>query len=229
MKRLTLIPVILYVMLPLFAAAQQKKTANTAYNFTEAWVWEYNNASGNTSEIVLYREPKSNYWLLTPEAYGNTDEMCDWILVQPDGTCYFAYKDAELGSGGTLLKMKLHPQKGNTIPTYWKATNQYKKFGNTAMGFPVFNGKEYKVSYLKTNEQSVFYLATTKANFAALSLFNELDIDAKLPVRFPKDIPGNYVPLSENSSGAGYKVQYNFKYVSHTEYHINTGQYKLRN
>lgn len=223
-------PFLLLLVVTLFCGFSQIQTKNPELIlFTEAWVWEYTNASGNTREMVLYREPKSNYWLLTPEAYGNTDEMCDWILVQPDGTCYFAYKDAELGSGGSLLKMTLHPKKGNTIPTYWKATNEYKKFGNTAMGLGTFNGRAYHCTYAKTKEQSIFYLAKTAAAFAPLAVFNELDVDAKLPVRFPKDIPGNYVVLSENSSGAGYSVQYRFKYRSHTEYHINLRDYTIRN
>lgn len=215
------------MLLPFFVAAQQTTTAKK-YNFTEAWVWEYTNASGNTNEMVLYRDPKSNCWLLTAEAYGNTDGMCDWILVQPDGTCYFAYKDAELDNSGSLLKMKLRPENVKAIPNYWNTENRYRKFGNTAMGFAAFNGRAYQCTYTKTKEQSTFYLAKTAAAFAPLAVFNELDIDAKLPVRFPKDIPGNYVVLSESSSGAGYSVQYRFKYQSHTEYYIDLAQYTLR-
>lgn len=228
MKRLIKLYMIAGLLFPLLVVAQQKKTASTKYNFTEVWVWEYKGKDGKMGEMALYREPKLNYWLLTAEAYGNTDDMCDWILVQPEGTCYFAYKDAEIGSGGSLLKVKLDLQQVKTLPTYWKAGSRYQKFGNAAMGFSMFNGREYQCAYTKTQEQTTFYLARTAAAFAPLAVFNELDVDAKLPIRFPKDIPGNYVVLSEDSNGAGYSVQYRFKYRSHTEYHIDLASYKLQ-
>lgn len=225
MKRLTIISIIACTLLPLFVTAQQKRTGSTQYNFTEVWVWEYKGRDGKMGEMAIYREPKLNYWLLTAEAYGNSDDMCDWILIKPDGTYYMAYKDAELGGGRTLLKMKQALPKVKSIPANWKASVKQKNFGNASMGFPVFRGKEYKVSYLKTNENSTFYLATTKANFAPLSVFNELDADAKLPIRFPKDIPGNFIPLSENTVFPGGLIQYSFKYISYTEYHLNLAEY----
>lgn len=224
MKRLSIIAC---VLLPLFVTARQTKTGRTQYNFTEIWVWEYKGKDGKKGEMAIYREPKLNYWLLTAEAYGNTDDMCDWILIKPDGTYYFAYKDAELGGGRTLLKMKQELPKVKSIPAYWKTSAKQKNFGNVSMGFPVFKGKEYKVSYLKTRDYSTFYLAATKANFTPLSIFNKLDTDARLPIRFPKDIPGNYIVLSENAEFPNGSVQYSFKYISHTEYHIDLSEYEL--
>ena len=228
MKRAIIICMLAVALFPFFPTAQQKKAASTKYNFTEVWVWEYENKDGKTAEMAIYREPKLNYWLLTAEAYGNTDGMCDWILVKPEGSCYFAYKDAEIGSGGSLLKVELDLQQVKTIPAYWKAGSRYQKFGNAALGSPTFNGREYGCTYTKTQERSTFYLARTAAAFAPLAVFNELDVDAKLPIRFPTDIPGNYVVLSEHTSGAGYSVRYRFKYRSHTEYRIDLGQYKLQ-
>lgn len=190
-------------------------------NFTEVWVWEYTDINGNKTEMAIYREPKLNYWLLTSETYGSTDEMCDWIILKPDGICYFAYKNAELDAGKTLLKMKMDVPKIKTMPLYWRKTGKRKFFGDKSLGFPRFNGIEYTVSYLKTKEKSSFYLANTNADFMPLSYFNDLETDAKMPISFPKDIPSNKVVLSEKAFGLKYSVGYSFKYISHTEYHIN--------
>ncbi len=150
MKSLAILSQIVYMLLSFSVVAQQKKAASTKCNFTELWVWEYKGKDGKTGEMALYREPKLNYWLLTAEAYGNTDGMCDWILVQPEGICYFAYKDSEIGSGGSLLKVKLDLQQVKTLPAYWKTGSRYQKFGNAAMGFSIFNGREYQCAYTKT-------------------------------------------------------------------------------
>lgn len=216
------------LFLPTLACNGQKAPARK-YLFSEVWVWEYTGADGTKGEMAIYREPKLNYWLLTAEAYGNTDDMCDWILLQPNGTCYLAYKDAELDGGGTLLKMKQAVPKVQSMPAYWKATGKSQYFGDKNSGFPLIKGKEYRVAYAKTSEKSTFYIAGTRADFGPLNIFNDLDTDARLPVRFPKDIPAHTITLSEETIASNYRVSYRFKYISHTEYHINLSEYELRN
>lgn len=232
MKRCIYLVFISMLLFPLFVAAQQKKTikSNTQYKFSEVWVWDYTDANGKKGQMAIYREPKLNYWLLTPDDAGfrETDEMTLWFILKPNGEVLQAYQDAEMNSGKKLTKDRLYPDKKAKLPDYWKATGKSKYFGDTFSGFPKIKGMEYKISYTKTNDKSTFYLATTKANFAVLSLFNDLNMDAKLPISFPKDIPGNFITLSENSvfPGGG-TIQYTFKYISQSQYHINLSDYEV--
>ncbi|HRP90361.1 MAG TPA: hypothetical protein PKX92_09985 [Edaphocola sp.] len=225
MKRITNILLIVFLLFPLLVLAQRKKTTSQKLNFSEVWVWEYTDSKGTKAEMVVYREPKLNYWLLTGEAYGQTDEMSLWFVLKPNGEVLQAYQDEESNSSKKMMKHRLYPDKKTVLPSNWKTTGNTKKFGDVSLGFPKFTGKEYKVSYGKTNEQSMFYLAATKADFSSLALFNDLDIDAKLPIRFPKDIPGNYIVLSEITKIQHNVISYSFKYISYSEFHINLLDY----
>lgn len=207
------------LLFPFSGLAQQKKSLSQ-YNFSEVWVWEYTDSKGEKAEMAIYREPELNYWLLTNEAFGQTDEMTLWFMLKPDGEVVQAYQDGENSDSKKMMKHRLYPDKKTGLPGNWKTTGNTKKFGDARSGFPKFSGKEYKVNYGKSNEQSAFYLAATKADFAMLSLFNDLDIDAKLPVRFPGDVPGSFITLSENTVFPGGVVQYSFRDISHTEYFI---------
>lgn len=230
MNRFFKIILIVFLLFPLFAVAQQKQAikSTTQYNFSEMWIWEYSDANGKKAQMAIYREPKLNYWLLTPDDAGfrEIEEMTLWFILKPDGEVLQAYQDGEKNSRKKLVKHQLHPVKKNKLPDYWKATGKSKYFGDTFSGFPTIKGLEYKVSYTKTNDKSTFYLATTKADLSMLSLFNDLNIDAKLPVRFPKDIPGHFITLSEETVLTGGNVRYNFISISQTEYEINLTDYE---
>jgi len=211
-------------LFPLFALAQQKKSVkNIKFNFTEMWIWEYTDTNGKKSEMAIYREPKLNYWLLTPDDAGfrDTDEMTLWFILKPNGEVLQAYQDGEMNSSKKLIKHQLNVDKIIKLPDYWKATGKSKYFGDDFSGFSKMKGLEYKIKYEKTNDQSTFYLAKTKADFSVLAAFNDLNIVVKLPVRFPKDIPKNYVVLSEDSKWSNGAVQYGFMYISQTEYFID--------
>lgn len=211
-----------------FAKKKSKVTISKNLNFSEVWVWEYTDSKGKKIEMAIYREPILNYWLLTTEAYWQTDEMSLWFILNPNGEVLQAYQDGESNSSKRLMKHSLYPDKNTVLPNNWKATGITKSFGDVSLGFPKFIGEEYNVSYDKTNEQSVFFLTPTKADFSTLYLFNGLDIDAKLPIRFPKDIPSNYVVLSEETKFSNVSELYRFKYISHTDYHINISEYNLK-
>ena len=218
-----------FLLFPLFVMAQQKKTVKSSlqYNFSEVWVWEYTDINGNKGEMAIYREPGLNYWLLTSEAFGQTDEMTLWFMLKPDGEVLQAYQDETMHSCKKLVRHQLAMENVSAIPSYWKKANNIRYFGDTFSGFPRIKGVEYQICYEKTNDQSTFYLAKTKADFSKLSLFNDLDIDAKLPVRFPKNIPGNYMVLGEYSVFSNDSVQYSFQYISQTEYYIDLSIYEM--
>jgi hypothetical protein len=221
-----------FLLFPLFVVAQQKKTTKSTiqYNFSEMWVWEYSDANGKKAQMAIYREPKLNYWLLTPDDAGfrEKDEMTLWFMLKPSGEVLQSYQDGEKKQRKKLIKHQLYPDKKAILPDYWKATGKSRYFGDTFSGFPKIKGLEYKVSYGKTNDKSKFYLATTKADLAVLSLFNDLSIDAKLPIHFPKDVPGNFITLCENTVFPSVTVQYAFKYISQTEYHINLSEFEVK-
>ncbi len=219
MKQLLLIWVLPFISY--YTQAQTKET--TTIRFTEMWVWEYQNSNGKRSEMAIYREPKSNYWLLTADDAGfrDTDEMTLWFLLKPNGEVIQAYQDGEKQGNKKIVRHRLDMRKTANIPPQWKRQNATKYFGHPDLGFPEIKGNEYKVEYEKTEDKSVFYLAASKADFTPLNYFNNLNIDAKLPIRFPKEIPGSFMVLSENSVFPGGSVRYNFKYISQTEYFID--------
>lgn len=219
-----------FLLFPLLSFAQKKtiKNNNTTYNFSEVWVWEFSHNNENKREMAIYREPNLNYWLLTPDDanFRDTDEMSLWFIVKPNGEVIQAYQDAEDNDNIKLITHRLDPENKIRIPHYWKSTGKTKTFGSLDLGFEQFSGKEYKIQYEKINDQSVSYLGVTTADFGTISLFNNLNIDAKLPIRFPQDIPRKLVPLSENTTFTGGSVQYEFKYISPTVYYINLSDFK---
>ncbi|MCB0512242.1 MAG: hypothetical protein R2760_08630 [Chitinophagales bacterium] len=220
MKRRINIALIVCLLSPFLGFAQPKQNL-VQFNFTEVWVWEYTDSLNKKNEMAIYREPNFNYWLLTNEAFGQSDEMSVWFLLKQNGEIIQAYQDGESNDSIQLMKYNLQFNNKTKLPTNWKATGNTKNFGDVSLGFPKFIGKEYKVSYSKTNKFSVFYLGTTKADFTMLTLFNELNIDAKLLVRFPKNIPANYIVMSEQTKFLNDSIQYNFKYISNAEYYVS--------
>lgn len=221
------------VLLPFALCGQRtiKKKEHQKFNFSEVWVWEYTDVQGKDKQMAIYREPKLNYWLLTPDDAGfrAADDMTLWFLLKPNGEAIQAYQDGESNSRKKLIKHHLRPHRKASLPEYWKSTGKIKTFGDTSLGFPEFTGKEYKVRYEKTSDRSTFYLASFKADFTMLSHFNDLNIEAKLPIRFPGDIPGNYAVLSEHSVTSNVLLSsYRLKFVSQTEYYIDLYDFVAR-
>lgn len=220
---------LLYVVLVPYRVTGQTRNSESGIQplkFSEVWVWEYTDICGKTAEMAIYRDPRSNSWLLTSEAYGNTDEMCDWILAKPGGTYYMAYQSPELNNKRYLVEVKHEVVSAKSLPEHWSPLGEYKYFGNKLLGFPRFKGRKYRVSYLKTNDVSTYYVENTKTDFTAIYTFNDLEIDAKLPIRFPKDVPPTIIVLNENSVFSNVSVSYSFKYISQAEYYIDISEYQ---
>ena len=227
MKKFALIVSILCFTVPTILFAQQKAESKPKYNFTEVWVWTYTDSDGDKSEMAIYREPKTNYWLITPDDAGfrDADEMSLWFILKPNGEVLQAYQEESINNNPKLIKHQLILNKHTKFPQHWKTTGKTKRYGDAIMGFPIITGREYKVNYAKTNDQSTYYIGTTKTDFSLLALFNDLNIDAKLPIRFPTDLPGKYVVLSEHTVFSYGSVKYDFKYTSPTEYYIDLSQF----
>lgn len=198
--------------------AQSRPKKTESLNFTEVWVWEYRDTDGKSREMAIYHHPKKNYWLFTPEAYGETDEMSEWIMAGPDGKYIQRYRD-EHGQEKTLHHtLPFYPP--GLLPAHYRGTGASGVFGDKSYGFPLWKGKAYEVNFEKTTDQVRYYLTSIKKTMTPVYYFNRLNIDAKLPVLFPTDLPGNQLVLEEEARAGEKNIRYRFKFISHTEYHI---------
>lgn len=209
--------------------AQKKTTrATSAIHFSEAWVWNYTNASGEKGSVMIYREPKSGSWLLTKDdaGLGKTDEMTRWFLLQPNGEILQAYDDPERNGRLKLHRLRWQKKAVAHLPGYYKPTGKTARFGTANWGYKPVRGRSYNIAYQKTNEKTTVYLADSTLDWSALFAFNSLDMDAKLPIRFPVDIPPKKIPLSEETTGAGWRTGYTFEGISSTEYDIDLSVFR---
>lgn len=198
--------------------AQSRPKKTETLNFTEVWVWEYPDPDGNNREMAVYHHPKKNYWLFTPEAYGETDEMTEWIMAKPNGEYIQRYRDED-GQDKTVY----HTLQFNTpaqLPAHYRGTGASRTYLDKSYGFPELKGKAYEVRFEKTTDQALYYLTEVKKNMLPVYYFNRLNTEAKLPVIFPKDLPGNRLVLEEEARSGGKNIRYRLRFVSHTEYYI---------
>lgn len=216
---------LLFLFLLPFWCVQAQVEAPKSIQFTQAWVWEYQNnfvpenEPGHKGELVVYYEPKLNYWLFTGEAYGMSGEMYNWILGKPDGT-YVVCETDEFGKQ-TVTEQKLKFPLNKTLAPHYKYIGKKKVFNRNRLGFPKIEGIEFKVIYAKTNDQSSIFVGDVEANFLPLYFFNQLNIEAKLPFQFPVDFPKNKLLLQEVSTVNKVKLQVTFKEISYAEYYID--------
>lgn len=207
---------------------QIKKNNVQLLNFTEAWVWEYVNEFGEEGEMAIYREPNLNYWLLTREASYINDEMSEWFILTPNGEIWSGYQDGEWNAPKRLYKSTWAREHFTKVPEDWRASGKRQNFGRYDFGYPLFKGKGYTLSYATYIEASPIFVAPTQANMNPIYLFNNLEMDAKLPILFPHSVPGNLIVLSQTVHYGGrvpYSYSFRFKYISPTEYYINLTDY----
>lgn len=208
-----------------FGCTQAQTKSLKSIQFTQAWVWEYQNdlvaesEPGHKGELVVYYQPRLNYWLFTAEAYGTSGEMYNWIVGKPDGSYILCATD-EFGKQ-VITKQNLEIPLNKTLPKYFQPTGKKKTFNQNQLGFSKIEGREFKVVYRKTNDQSSVFFSDFKADFLPLYFFNRLNTEAKLPFRFPEDLPKQTLLLQENSEVNNVKIRLVFKEISHTEYFID--------
>lgn len=223
MKNLTLLLVIFVFT---NCQAQSNTVKKKEIKFDQAWIWEYTNTTvpedeiGHKGEVWVYYNEKLQYWLFTAESYGITGEMFNWILAKPDGTYIIDFTD-EFGKTGRL-EMKAEVEKSKLLPEHYVANGKSNWYNQEDLGFPKFKGDGYSVTYEMVNDTSEFYLAPNeKLNFAPIYLFNQLDSDAKLPIFFPVDLPGNWIYLEESTQMPQGEIQVKLTTITPTEYYIN--------
>jgi len=213
-------------VLPIFCCCTQAQVKSPkTIQFTQVWVWEYENNTiaknepGHNGEMMVYFDPKNSYWLFTQEAYGTSGEMFDWIIGKPDGT-YLLCSSDEFGKK-TITEQKLKFSSGKTLPQHYKPTRNKKVYNQNKLGFPKIIGKEFTVDYMKTKDLTSVFIGDFKANFLPLYFFNQLISEAKLPVLFPVDLPVGKLLLEENSIVNNVKTVFFLKEISNTEYFID--------
>src|SRR5690606_20015195 len=181
-----------------FECTQAQTKSLKSIQFTQVWVWEYQNdlvaesEPGHKGELAVYYQPRLNYWLFTAEAYGTSGEMYNWIVGKPDGSYILCATD-EFGKQ-VITKQNLEIPLNKTT------------FNQNQLGFSKIEGREFKVVYGKTNDQSSVFVSDFKADFLPLYFFNRLNTEAKLPFRFPEDLPKQTLLLEENSEVNNVKI-----------------------
>ncbi len=195
------------------------------YIFKESWTWEYENEweeddeYGRKGQITIFYLPEKNYWLFTGEAYGTRGEMIDWVLGKPGGE-YIICSTDEFGDKDYERRF-VTIREETELSKYFKPEDGQKIFGNKEFGFPLITGKKYKYDYDVPDEWTDFYLGIVKGvDFYSLYHYNNLDLEARMPYSFTRDLPGNTIILSDVSHIEGREVRANFKDRSYTLYYI---------
>lgn len=198
------------------AFGQSQTSKFEELHFSEFWVWEYPNEYGELQEFGIFRSPERNFWLLTLDSYGATDGMTKWFLLKPSGQVVQSYA-SEHGGGDEYLQHRLPISRKQKLPNNWTRESDTKQFGTPEESFGIFEGRAYTSTNM-ADLGSTFYFSPHEASFAPLAYFNDLEIDAKLPVYFSRNIPTNWIPLAQYHGQRG-KI-FEFKGVFPTSYYI---------
>jgi|JI7StandDraft_1071085.scaffolds.fasta_scaffold06567_6 hypothetical protein len=210
------------------------------YFFSTMLTWSFENEMATEEhlkrgEINIYVDEKTGTFLFTKEAYGWSGEMVDFVIADQKGnyiighTDEFGKKHREIQKAQQYAEVaSLSKSIMSDFKKYCKSTNKTRVFGKNDYGWPTKTGKEYILSYQKTEDKSNLFLSTEKYSFLPLFLFNKLEFDAKLPVAFDYSLilTPNQMPLEDVFEWNGKKSKLTFISVSPTEYFIDLNDYK---
>lgn len=211
--------------------ADERTPARDRYVFRHSWHWTYYNTwipegeSGHTGEVTVYHDDSSGALLLTPEAYGISDEMSVWILALPTGEYITAYCDAE-GRKGLMRDTVQLAEPDESFATQFRPAGSKKIFGENTYGWPTLRGYAYRGGYEKTSEQTEIWLADTAVNLSPLAGFNRRNAEARLPLHFMAGIPEGRVEVAAHTvSGSGHRSGHELTAISDNYYEINLKDY----
>lgn len=219
------------------------------YYFSEVMVWEYLNENyppddteRHSGGFSVYVDPPTGTMLFTSEAYGNSAEMTDFIIVHQDGRYFQGFTD-EFGKKkclvDTLYKFETTWANQGFITDDFnklaKPTGDSKTFGKNSYGWQEMGAKGYELSFLMTDDKSIIYLSKQPYSLLPLYLFDDLETEARLPVNFDFS---QVIPLEHWILEDSYKrksaenkreieVRTNLKFVSPKEYFVDLSDYKL--
>ena len=212
--------------------ADERTPVRDRYVFRHSWHWTYYNTwipegeFGHKGEVTVYHDDNSGALLLTPEAYGISDEMSVWILALPTGEYITAYHDAE-GRKGLLRDTVQLPGPDETFTSQFRPAGNERMFGENRYGWPTLRGYAYRGGYEKTSEQTEVWLADTAVNLSLLAGFNRRNADARLPLHFMEGIPEGRVEVASHTvSGSGHRSGHELTAISDNYYEINLKDYE---
>jgi hypothetical protein len=210
------------------------------YFFSTMLTWSFENELTDEEylkrgEINIYVDEKTGTFLFTKEAYGWSGEMIDFVIADQKGnyiighTNEFGKKHRETKKSEQFADIINQSKKIQAdFKKYCKPTGKNKVFGKNKYGWPTKTGKEFMLSYQKTEDKSRLFLAPEKYSFLPLFLFNKLGFDAKLPVAFDYGLilSPNQMPLEDVYEWNGKKTKLTFISASPTEYFMDLNDYK---
>lgn len=174
------------------------------HHFTESWTWKYLDKANNWKEMLVFREPKTNYWLfLIDESFKG--EMCQWVVGKPNGEYVLSYSAPEMNAPNILKTEKIFSTKSTTFTELWEATSTIKSFGDPINGFTAFTGTQYLVHYKGQPQPSRFFGTFVDIDLSPLYYFSELarqegEISPLLIFANPTEIPYNFLILEEETT-----------------------------
>lgn len=204
------------------ASMNQKENAPNVYHFTQKWTWKYKNETSEEildtyeGEMSAYYNPETKNWLFTKESYGNSGEMVNWVIGQPNGTYTYSFQSVHKEDPSSIMVMNAEePNHTFELEELYKPVSKTKIF-NQNSEFDEMIGKAYERVFGKsTIDKSVVYLAETSANMTAFYRFNDVDSETKLLYWFDLKMP-NLVYLQEDAtlSGDQKKIKLEFLGIS---------------
>ena len=210
------------------------------YYFSTQITYSYHNDSAEddynrSGEISIYIDEKSGTFLFTKESFGNTGEMVDFVIADQQGNYIFGYTDEH----GKKLRETLKSYKAsdknfqskkveNDFNKYCQPTGNTKRFGENKYGWPAFKGTEYRMNDMLSDSSTVFITAS-KYSFLPVFLFNQLQIETKLPVNFDfsKILPSKNLILQRSYVLEGSVSSFTLISASPTEYFIDLSDYRV--
>ncbi len=208
------------------------------YYFSTQLTYAYRNdfaedEASRAGEMSIYLDEKTGTFLFTPESYGNTGEMVNFVIADQEGNYIFGYTDEHGKKLRESLQVNRFVAEEETIDSVFQEffirTGVTQSFGVNTYGWPIKSGEEYQVTYQKTNDTSFVYLIKEKFNYLPIYHFNALESETKLPfnIDYSNTLPKKYSVLAQRYEHDGKSVSFGLTYYSPTEYFIDLKEYKL--
>jgi len=175
--------------------------ADGKYFFSEMWRWKYENR--------LY--PQDH-----PQRSGNFSIMVD----PPSGTILLTREESNY-----LDEMIRSSEQAADFDKYFTHVGEYLTYGEDEYGWRTFKGKEYKQTYMKSNDISYIAMTTLPFSIRPLYLVEKINSDLRLPISFSNYaylLPENGLVLNEL-----YNDEFVFKFesASHTSSFLDINEY----
>jgi hypothetical protein len=207
------------------------------YFFSTQLIYAFRNdfaedESTRLGEISIYLDEKTGTFLFTPESYGTSGEMVDFVIADQEGNYIFGYTDEHGKKQRETLQVSRFVTDEATIDSifqqFFVKTGVNKSFGENTYVWPIKIGEEYQVTYQKTNDTSFVYLINEQFSYLPIYHFNALESEAKLPfsMDYSNTLPKKYNVLGQRYENDGKTVSFGLTYYSPTEYFIDLKEYK---